>query len=177
EGTLGQAGDKADYVQVATIPVHTDGNFTGSYGYWVSDESLKASYGIQIKEDDKWADSNKNSSPYRSSLDAIDEVVFEQYFEKSKSEQINTPSLQTTELITPSAQKYFHHITNKSVSLLTNTRLGGLKSDLSTAFELDTQKFNELEEFHNSPSVIIPIITRISALSTRTTHFIHLHTP
>ncbi|MFD2157400.1 hypothetical protein ACFSW8_00640 [Rubritalea tangerina] len=151
EGTLGQAGDKADYVQVATIPVHTDGNFTGSYGYWVSDESLKASYGIQIKEDDKWADSNKNSSPYRSSLDAIDEVVFEQYFEKSKSEQINTPSLQTTELITPSAQKYFHHITNKSVSLLTNTRLGGLKSDLSTAFELDTQKFNELEEFHNSP--------------------------
>ena len=42
----------------------------------------------------------------------------------------------------------FHDITPESIFLLTNSRRGGFRKDLSTAFELDLKPFNSIEEFH-----------------------------
>ena len=48
------------------------------------------------------------------------------------------------------ARQVFHDYAPRSLSLLTDTRLGGFARDLSTAFELTNADYNAIAEFHGS---------------------------
>ena len=158
-GSLGKDSDPSlDHVRVATIPVIADsGKQSGSYAYWVSDEASKASYGISEEESPKpWNQGSKLGTAVRTGVEALDPTAFADYENKMKSDPAAeiSPSYQTFDNLFPAtdkhSSKYFHALTNNTYSLMTNTRHGGLKSDLSTAFELDIKDFNAINEFHNS---------------------------
>ncbi|MFD2159069.1 hypothetical protein ACFSW8_09180 [Rubritalea tangerina] len=158
KGSVGEDAQAEDLVQVATVPITDNGRQTGSYAYWVADDSIKASYAISEENTpEAWEKAARTTTPYRTGMEVADSVLFENYPEVAKTNKINTPSKQTIDLNHPvdtpddsPAKKYFHDFTSHSISLLTNTRDGGLKHDLSTAFEYDLAEFNELTEYHNS---------------------------
>lgn len=155
-GSLGTGSLVTDHVKVATVPiVDNSNNHTGSYAYWIADESIKASYSVPVKPSPSdWNKAAHSTSPYKAGMELIDASIFDDYSTVAKSDKIHTPTIQTADLNHPSAsppsKQYFHDLSNRSISLFTNTRLGGLKSDLSTAFELDLADFEGLPEFHDS---------------------------
>lgn len=57
----------------------------------------------------------------------------------------------TAKLITDGVAKYYGDITLKSYGVLSDTYNGGLKTDLSLAFELPHEDYKLLGEFHDSP--------------------------
>ena len=156
KGSLGKNAPLAEHVKVATVPILTNNVHTGGYAYWTADESVKASYSIPVDPaPNTWNKAAYTTTPYRTGVEVIDPATLSDYPDIAKSQAINTPSLKTTDLnhksssVEPS-KKYFHHLTNRSISLFTNTRHGGFKSDLSTAFELDRSEFDSIDEFHDS---------------------------
>ncbi len=155
EGSLGSGASADKQVQVATLPVIRNNKQAGSYAYWVADEATKASYSIPVQASPlEWNKATRSTTPYKSGLELMNEQTFDDYSDVAQTNKIDTPSIQTADLNHPSAnrpsQEYFHDLSNRSVSIFTNTRHGGLKSDLSTAFELDLNDFNAISEFHNS---------------------------
>lgn len=156
KGSLGDSSDQSDHVKVATVPLmDSSGSVSGTYAYWVSDEASKASYAVPNKTNpETWNEAAKVANAKKTGVEVLDNSLFEGYSELIKTKAGNSPSHQSIDVVhsatTKASQQYFHHLTNRSVSLFTNTRHGGMKSDLSTAFELDFESFNAIDEFHDS---------------------------
>lgn len=154
----GSTIDPEAHVKVREVKVATDGRVTGSYAYWVSDEASKASFAVPVDDDPvAWNEASIMGVPRHTALEVLDEALFNDYADKVKIDAMvgHAPSYKTLDLLTSgeagdASSRFFHDLTNRSLSLLTNTRSGGIKSDLSTAFELELAEFNAIEEFHNS---------------------------
>ncbi len=153
----GSVTDPSEYVKVQRVNVSKNGVFKGSYAYCVSGEASKASYAVPIKANPlAWNKAAMMGTAQHTGVEVLDQALFSDYVNlmTTKPSAGNAPTYQTLDTMFSgtgkTSQRYFHDLTTRSISLPTNTRHGGMKSDLSTAFELDLAAFNALAEFHNS---------------------------
>ncbi|WOO39748.1 hypothetical protein [Rubellicoccus peritrichatus] len=146
----------------------------GHYAYWIGDEGVKARYNLTDTS------SNYNSlvaqafdlaAPTRWGIEAVDddsdpatESVFSAIFDPKGPQLGNTfysTDIKMTALSEDDGEalkeaygRSYHDLTLNSMGLLTNTRDGGLKKDLSLVFELGDSDFNSHEDFAEKPSGI-----------------------
>lgn len=156
---------------------------TGGFAYWVGDEGVKArvnipddSYEGFLKNSD-W-ERNFNTVAHRNGVSLIDGLEnFEKWWEKDAgtvtkvgstrlgyvSSVSNLPLYAETvggtkaDTVQENAQKLFHDISFTSTGIFTDTYNGGLKTDLSLAFEMPwfsesgwTKGFRDYKQFHGS---------------------------
>jgi hypothetical protein len=111
---------------------------SGSYAYWVGDESLKANFGVT----DPFAQSSPGSVEYRNRLQVPQRLGWERIkgidiinLDPNSPEFLKLASTAQIQHLNPNAgppvRAAFHHLTIHSQSLLTDTALGGLKKDLT----------------------------------------------
>ena len=139
---------------------------SGNYAYWVGDDGVKAkanlpikdkniSYGITTFED--WVEGSQvlfasprygiehfhttDYAKYKESLDSIN--ANRQDFQSLMKRIISKDQVQLIDTATNKFAKindtFYHDFTTHSMGLLTNTKDGGLKEDLSLAFEHGTK--------------------------------------
>lgn len=145
----GSAGDDTDdHVRVEKVEIDTG----GSYAYWVGDQGTKAASGLtEQSEQNTWNRTSQLSIIERIGLEATDVPGIETYNSHLPEElRKSALSLNSLDLLQKAevAKPLFHDVTPLSMSLLTDTRLGGMAKDLSTAFELPLEAFNNIQEFH-----------------------------
>ncbi|BCX46305.1 hypothetical protein HAHE_02130 [Haloferula helveola] len=136
EGSLGDNSDPLDFVSARLI--ETD---TGSYAWWVGDESQKARVMDDRFETDPKAPTlaerlfrqQAAGSTGTKAVDGLEGVTAE-----GEVQLGSLPSLQTMDLVDGAAgapSEGFHSVTPYSYSVLADVREGGLKRDLSTLLE------------------------------------------
>lgn len=142
-------------VKARLVPLgQAGGRMGGAYAYWVGDQGVKASYGIaeQGARDD-WNDLAQLAIMKRVGIESSEVAALATYPELT-GEQLRkgATSFLTMDALhgRGTAKQVFHDYAPRSLSLLTDTRLGGLARDLSTAFELPNAEFNGIAEFHGS---------------------------
>lgn len=142
-------------VKARLVPVSpANGRAAGAYAYWVGDQGVKASYGIaEHGQKDDWNDSAQLATLKRVGIESAEITALDTYPELTR-EQLRKGA---TSFLTMdaahgrgTASKVFHDYSPRSLSLLTDARLGGGARDLSTAFELPDAEFNSIAEFHGS---------------------------
>lgn len=157
--TLYQLADESSPHAVAVdMESVTSGDTSGAYAYAVFDESLKAqlsagSHPSQAQSRSELPDSRRVMAG-AGGVDASvlkggsDTESFASMLDR-KPTRSDFPILEPTYADFP---EYFHQYTDCSYSLQTNTREGGLKRDLSLAFEMDgrTSETNALTLFNSS---------------------------
>ncbi|MDF3130326.1 hypothetical protein P0Y35_14045 [Kiritimatiellaeota bacterium B1221] len=136
--------------RVKALKVATDG---GHYAYWIGDESLKANFRVNdpstLDPDSYPHDVAENSPEYRNRLLAPQRNAWERmsdlkpYFAENPAfeafgqnfqDVFSTDQLQIygdSQSQSGAVRSHFHDLTPHSVSLLTDTALGGLKKDLT----------------------------------------------
>jgi len=147
----GSVMDEIDYVKLGKVDLTDNGRITGGYAYWIGDEGIKASYSTPKLNDNEWNKAGILATAATSGVSSLeiagyDGLASDQIDASAISRQ--TISLPLNETNVP--RQLFHDVTPQSISLLTDTRSGGFKKDLSTAFELPLAEFNEITEFHAS---------------------------
>lgn len=130
----GTAPNIIDAVEVETVPIE---NTNGAYGYWISDESTKASVALSNPYLNTPADTRNHMQANRSGLETLADL---QSFAgtndfQEKAARIAWPNefgvySNTAAAVAP---EYFHDLTTEALGLLTNPKNGGLKTDLSSA--------------------------------------------
>ncbi len=127
--------------QVRTPLVKVKGATEGSYAYWVADEGVKARFNTanpyapgQTHADQKLAAAvSQSNSPRHSSSD------LKTHWPADNKNSKLAITLSQGQLVAPNSTKfaetYFHSLTPYSRGLLTDTKNGGLKRDLTQAFE------------------------------------------
>ncbi|BDS06333.1 hypothetical protein NT6N_13730 [Oceaniferula spumae] len=146
--------DQSGQVSVAKVPLSENGNNSGALAYAVFDNGVKASAANSGKAAGAERDLASRLAAYpRTALEVTDINELQNASDNETADR--TLSDESLDLLFPSAgnivsDKAFHDITHLSRMLLTDVRNGGLKKDLSSAFELDLEAFNALDEFHMS---------------------------
>ncbi|WP_143158334.1 hypothetical protein [Rubritalea squalenifaciens] len=136
-------------VSVNEIPILNNNQVEGSYGWWIGDEGVKASYYAPELGDDSWNKAGVLGTAAKTGVTALSIDGYEQ----TESKDLEKSSLTRSSIALPFSEpdlpkQYYHDLTTTSVSLLTDVRTGGVQSDLSTAFELPREEFNSIAEFH-----------------------------
>ncbi len=126
---------------------------TGSFAYWVSDEGVKTRINL-VPDDIQYANSLpasriKVAAPEASPGSVVDGL--EEYPDKDDSVELlidnSALPLAASGLDRDNVASRYHDFTLYSLGLQTNTAQGGLKKDLSLAFEMTDQAFNDDEYF------------------------------
>lgn len=153
----------ADKVSVAKVSIEHDGATIGHYAYWVGDEGVKMKIDIQDDRLTELApvDHREATGLWVGSSPGVAEL--EDFEGFSESSLARLQDLRNLPLVNPAASsavlghRYFHDFTTRSLGLLTsnrtydydpatagpnNRRPGGLKRDLSLAFEMSDTDFN-----------------------------------
>jgi hypothetical protein len=154
-GNGSSEGVPGNEVRARLVPVtRADGRAGGAYAYWVGDQGVKASYGIaeQGARDD-WNDLAQLSTMKRVGIESSKIAALDNY-PALTGDQIRkgATSFLTMGVVhgQGTAKQVFHDYAPRSLSLLTDTRLGGFARDLSTAFELPNTEFHNIAEFHGT---------------------------
>lgn len=142
-------------VKARLVPVaRTSGRGTGAYAYWVGDQGVKASYGIAEQgQQDDWKDAAQLATVKRVGIESSQIAALDNYPDLTPDQlRKGATSFLSMDVVhgRGTARKVFHDYAPRSFSLLTDTRLGGLARDLSTAFELPDTDFNAIAEFHGT---------------------------
>ena len=132
-----------DQVKAQTSPINgASGQNTGRFAFWVSDESIKAKFNIDSK--DNTPASSQTNSPttlsYQFGINQLDTTFSNQDLEGNEKTG-SAYSMSDLALLTGDSaiyKSYFHDLTASSMGLLTDTQNGGFKRDLTYAFENDT---------------------------------------
>lgn len=146
----GSTSTLAEQVSVQKVPVQHEGYTTGHYAYWVGDEGIKASYRVPAIGKDPWNKSGQLGTAAKSGISSLDLDGYDALGEG----ELYSSGVSRGSMILPFDDKLelsrelFHHVTPQAVNLLTDVRLGGVRRDLSTAFEMPLKDFNAFEEFH-----------------------------
>ncbi len=152
-------GKPDNLVAAPKVDININGQTTGAFAYWVSDESQKARVNLEQK-DIGWT----NMTTYAegrmnllaltdNSLDSISGFESLDFTNTDASEALER-SLNYAELFssldsyiadTTVLKEHFHEFTAYSTGIPVNVKDGGLKQDLSLAFELEDDDFNASE--------------------------------
>ncbi len=166
-GTVGSAGATNSYVRVPKIPIGGSGNAEhGKIAWWVGDEGVKA----RLDRADPHRESGNESQRLRS-LAAAQRVGLEMFSNQLDPESATAgdflsldPADQEPQralakpidlsaaglvdpLLEPLDDYRFHDATFFSEGLFTDVKYGGLRRDLSLAFEMPLELFNDQPEF------------------------------
>lgn len=142
----------SDNVSVPLVDIFEEGNRTGKYAYWVSDEGSKARVDIEVSDTDE---SDKSSNelaqerilrshlPRRAGLSGISDT-FEPISGPDTTVNVGSlVSLQTLDLAFDDqnvSAKYAHDLTVGGYGLPVNVAEGGMKKDLSLIFDYSQQR-------------------------------------
>jgi len=138
-----------DQVQVEKVSVFNHGKKSGTYAYWVGDEGIKASYRVPALNESDWNQAGILGTAAKSGISSLGFDGYEDLSEeKLYSGSVTRQSVNLSSADKNLSRQFFHDVTPQAISLLTDTRLGGVRRDLSTAFELPRDQFNALAEFH-----------------------------
>ncbi len=145
---VGSVEDDPDMdVFVPRVEIASDtGDLKGYYGWWVSDEGVKARVDLQnTQEENRLAARGMQRAAVEmmDSLQGVDpeDADMEKLVSKKSSEQLGG-------LDEDLLKQHFHNLTVNSVGIMTNNLYGGLKTDLSTLFEKRDTDF-EAEDIEN----------------------------
>ncbi|WP_185692915.1 hypothetical protein [Puniceicoccus vermicola] len=134
--------DPSDRVKVSTVELNdANGVPTGKIAYWVGDEGLKAKFNIE--SEDNTPSSSRTGSPttlaYQFGINQIDtrfsSLDIEEDSRTGRALSLNELSLLADD--SSIARNYRHDLTAYSEGLLTDSRNGGFKKDLTFAFADD----------------------------------------
>ncbi len=138
-------------IKLPRITISNDTNGISHYAYWIGDEGIKARYNLPETPPPPAAGYNTSAvAPSRLGLSTLadfantssqaeDNVVAElPRVLGHDSLPLLHPNLTVTSSSGPDKRNYFHDLTFHSQGVLTDTRNGGLKYDLTTAFEDDS---------------------------------------
>ena len=145
----GSVLENIDHVKLPLVDLSDSDRITGGYTYWIGDDGIKASYSTPTLNDNAW---NKAGLLATAATSGVSGLQIDGYDDLNEG-QISNSAVSRKTISLPLGQtdlprELFHDVTPQSISLLTNTRLGGMKKDLSTAFELPLEEFNSITEFH-----------------------------
>lgn len=147
---------------------------TGHYAYWIGDEGVKARYNLPdvvSPYDSMPTQAFSLAAPNRWGIEAIDDdddpatnSIFASIFDPADPQledafygsdiKMTVADETNGDALSAAYGRSFHDLTLSSMGLLTNARDGGLKKDLSLAFELDDTAFNNHEDFAQKPTGI-----------------------
>jgi hypothetical protein len=125
-----------------------------SYAWWVSDEGVKARADLvdRYEEDGQLSASARSASAQRNAVELIDGFTS---FAPSVAngdevdKLFDYPDVRFLGVGEDDQQAHFHDLTLYSSGVLTDTRLGGLKRDLTYLFELSESDFqNEIDDLY-----------------------------
>ncbi len=147
-----------DYVSAQTVDVENDKS-SGSYAYWIGDEGVKARFDVDVADDqitETWATAGRMGIPMGTGVHKISGMEgYTDYLSGGASRGdltkfIDYRTLELSRLEKAEVKKHFHHLTSTHTGLLVDNRWGGVRRDLSTAFEIDADDFGDIEEFNAS---------------------------
>lgn len=133
-------------IDIANTEVDRGGSVVGQYAWWVSDEGTKARINLDRAEEQVGAskqlsvlEAGSSSVANAAALDGLALVKFGE--ETDRLTELNNLELVSGET-TPFSKNYFYDLTTWSNGVLADAKNGGLKKDLSLAFEMDDSRFN-----------------------------------
>ncbi len=156
--TDGSVNASEDFVYAPLEEVQS-GDSTGKFAYWVGDEGVKARF--DVKEDpghisNTWATAGRMGQALGSGIHKITGMSgYADYLPDAVAEQdldrfIDFRTLELSSIDRITVKDHFHDVTTAHTGLLVDNRWGGIRHDLSTAFELSLEEFGEIEEFNSS---------------------------
>ncbi|MGB0371447.1 MAG: hypothetical protein ACPGN3_08855 [Opitutales bacterium] len=169
-GTRNNPGDVDDLVYVNTSNTeieNEDGEPIGRYAWWVGDESTKARINTEdgIEQvgglEEKYRTVIASSSFGRSVPFALAGLNSQALIDALDDSPGKLTDLTQIDLLTADGDvtddgQYFHHLTPHSMGVLADARNGGLKKDLSLAFEMTDRDFNDSEFAGSHPLAYDP---------------------
>ncbi|MEM7672424.1 MAG: hypothetical protein AAF212_03695, partial [Verrucomicrobiota bacterium] len=149
-------------LSLAETEIERDGATVGRYAWWIGDEGVKARINLEFDTEDFSGNDLKlaevqaisafpiNQVSMFAGLSAIDSNI--------ETSRINT--LTDIKLLTGNSQDvdkfYFSDLTTVASGVIADVKNGGLKKDLSLAFEMDDSDFNLSEFAGNGPDAYRP---------------------
>ncbi|MGZ0654907.1 hypothetical protein ACWPKS_04800 [Coraliomargarita sp. W4R72] len=155
-----------DEVVVATSEIETTDASSGNYAWWVGDEGIKASINLADQSqqagltpnDSKEASMLTMASFARSDVSAftgLSSVDLQANGLAEQMQSINDLSLDASAPDIQEVKARFHDLTTVSMGVLSDVKNGGLKRDLSLAFEMSESDFNTSAFGSSGSSTII----------------------
>jgi len=165
----GTVVDDEDYVFVPKVEIKNSADkVVGKYAYWVGDEGVKARVNVDSSDEaplNDWATAGRLASnpgtgvhkiagmdnysdylPGSSSHEDLQKLLTYQTLNRTNMTSSGAGSTTTADIF----KTNYHSLTTSHVGLLTDNRHGGIRKDLSIAFEIEPEEFNDIEEFNNS---------------------------
>lgn len=153
----GIADDLSDQViiDLTSSTIEVNGRTAGNYAWWIGDEGTKARINLDREpaksKQQAVLEAGSTSIANAAGLGGLAEVRFGEETERL-SELKDLVLLSDIEAST--ANKYFHDLTTWSHGVLADVKNGGLKKDLSLAFEMSDVDFNSSEFAAAGPSTL-----------------------
>ena len=127
--------DSQNQVSVDKVPFSSDSDSTGSYAYWVSDNSVKARANLGVSPAQNPALSSQSFGighvfDYASPIDALSPDALSRALSHDSLKALAGGGAQTSNLI----DAHFHDVSYHGMAVLCDTLEGGLKRDLTNAF-------------------------------------------
>ncbi|MGC4013547.1 MAG: hypothetical protein QM755_03360 [Luteolibacter sp.] len=149
----GSVSSTDDQVKARLVDIRSNGKVAGRYSYITFDDNVKADFATGGSvPDDTMAKLSRLSAAPRAAIDLYGLAELEKAASKSTATLVtrNTSgaAFPGADNLVPRAT--FHDGAAGTLSLFTDVRNGGMRSDLSSAFELPIADFNGINEFHNS---------------------------
>ena len=180
-GTIARDGTRDNRVKIPPLPLPgagADGPSTGSYAWWTGDESLKAKVNLPETRSTRsgdWEQGYLYQAARRTGQETLGGATpawpdFKRWSDVDLT-RFGAPLLPCAgsggdlgawaasvsgnpangDLAADTVAKRYGDITLRSFGVLSDTYNGGLRTDLSIAFELPHEDFKLLREFHDSP--------------------------
>lgn len=126
--------DPAAQVKVPRVLVWDGDRATGSYAWWITDESLKARLDMKRREEVNTPEEALAAASQTGRM-GVEKMPHMAGFDISPESLAKTITVGQAGLSAPEADRHFHDLTAYSLGLLTDVRFGGIKGDLNLAFE------------------------------------------
>ena len=165
EGSLGSDSDALKHISIPLVTITADdGVLTGRYGWWVSDESQKASLmdnphelAPPVSLPDVLASSHATAAPGLTALAEFAALAGDGKEAQRNKELSSLPTYRSLELLSglgdsaknvhPIISENYLNATTRAYSILTDVREGGLKRDLTTLLSRKVDTTETSDEF------------------------------